>query len=213
MLVREFISNVRNELNNVVLDTTLSDRYIFNKGIYYSDLLIKREADSRRIWQNTKYFKTIDCFKLEVATPEQCVNIRIPNCKVYSKSIEKMPPFYGSIYGDMIQVLSIDESEKFIQTTPENYKNILNREFQAKTNYYWFKNDYLIIPGYIKAVNIKGLFKTFTTDSCKGILWSELGMPDWVITDIMSLVVKDIANYNLRIVKDNDPNKNVNDKA
>lgn len=208
MTVREFISSVRNELNTITLDDRISNRFIFSKMISYADIIIKRESDSRRLFNSTNLFKVDNCFELKEEQILNCSSISIPKCKTVMRSKKVLEDFYSSIYGNLLIVSTLDESNRFEQTTPENYKNILNREFKPKTGYYWINNGYLIIPdSEVEVVKLRYIPKL----SIKSGLDSDIGIPSWLVADILRMVVTDIRNTK-QIVKDENPDMNSNSK-
>jgi hypothetical protein len=108
----------------------------------------------------------------------------------------------------MLFVFNLDESVEFKSTTPSNYKNIINRQFPSKTQYYWIDgNNYLIIPNTIEKVKLKLLAKG---DIKQGIN-AELLTPTWMIADIIKYVIQDVRNSKT-IPMDENPNMNNNIK-
>ena len=205
MKVKELISTIRNELNSITLDDRKSNRFIFSKVINYANIIIKRESDSRRLFNSTEIYKEENIKLHEVDMFE---NIFIKSCKTVNKSIKTLPNFYSSIYGGLLNVYSLDNT-LFKSTTVENYKNISNREFKSKDKYYWITNDYLVIPdGTIKEVKIRYIPKLDFNLS----LSDELYIPNWLIADIIKLVVQDLRGT-LSIPKDENPDMNSNVKS
>ena len=210
MTVREIIALVRNEMNSITLDDRISNRFIFSKIIIYTDIIIKRESDSRRLFNSTDIFTTLNCFDLK-ETSLECSNIKLPKCKTFMKSISTIPGFYSSIYGNLLIVETIDGSNRFEQTTPENYRNISNREFKPKNGYYWINNNHLILPdSEIETVSLRYIPKINIT-SCTG-LEQQIGIPGWLMSDIIKYVIQDIRNSR-SIVKDENPDLNSNIKT
>ena len=206
MKVKDIISTINNELNNISLDDRKSNRFIFSKYLQYESLFIKRETDSRRIFNNTQLFTVDSCFKLKEIPAVEC-NIYIPNCKTVGRSLEELPNFHSSIYGNMLIVTTLDDSNRFEMTTSENYKNIMSREFPPKNGYYWIIDNHLIVPKDIEAVKIKYLKRNVLTEGID----VELTTPDWMIGEIIKYVIQDIRNTK-SIPSDEDPNMNNNIK-
>lgn len=215
MTIREVIALIRNELNSITLDDRISNRFIFNKVITYTEIILKRESDSRRLFNSTNLFFTVDCFQLK-ETSVECSHIKLPKCKTFMRSVLPLPDFYSSIYGNLLIVETIDGSNRFEQTTPENYKNISNREFKPKNGYYWINNNYLILPdSQVETVYLRYIPKITTqslkTFGCNG-LDTEIGIPSWLLSDIIKYTVTDIRNTK-SIVKDENPDLNSNSKT
>ena len=53
MKIREFISIVRNSLDSITQDNYISGEMIYNIGVSYATLFMKREADSAKVFKNT----------------------------------------------------------------------------------------------------------------------------------------------------------------
>ena len=209
MTVRQIIALVRNEVNSITLDGRKSNRFIFSKILIYTDIILKRESDSRRLFNSTNIFTTLSCFNLK-ETSLSCTNIKLPKCKTFMRSSLPLPGFYSSIYGNLLIVETIDGSNRFEQTTPENYKNISNREFKPKTGYYWINNNHLIIPdSEVETVSLRYIAKIEIT-TCTG-LDQEIGIPSWLISDVVKYVVQDIRNT-ISIPQDENPDLNSNMK-
>ena len=205
MKVKELISTIRNELNSITLDDRKSNRFIFSKVINYANIIIKRESDSRRLFNSTEIYKEENIKLHEVDMFE---NIFIKSCKTVNKSVKELPSFYSSIYGGLINIYSLDNT-LFKSTTVENYKNISNREFKSKDKYYWITNNYLVIPDTtIKEVKVRYIPKLDFNIN----LSDELYIPNWLIADIIKLVVQDIRGT-LSIPKDENPDMNSNTKS
>lgn len=210
MTKREIISLVRNELNTITLDDRISNRYIYSKIISYADIIIKRESDTRRLFNSTNIFLVDEFFKLKESKLINCTTVYIPNCTTVMKSVNKLPTFYSSIYGNLLIISTLDESNRFEQTTPENYKNISNREFKPKTGYYWISDGYLIIPNSeVEAVKLRWVDKKEVNQVTS--LDEKIGMPEWLISDVIRMVVVDIRNMR-SITKDENPDMNLNSK-
>lgn len=210
MTKREIISLVRNELNTITLDDKISNRYIYSKLITYADIIIKRESDTRRLFNSTNIFSVDDCFKLKESKLINCTTVYIPNCTTVMKSVNKLPTFYSSIYGNLLIISTLDESNRFEQTTPENYKNIANREFKPRTGYYWINDGYLVIPNSeVEAVKLRWVDKKEVNQVTS--LDEKIGIPEWLISDVVRMAVVDIRNMRA-IVKDENPDMNLNSK-
>lgn len=218
-LTRTIISQVRSKLGLVKPD----DRLINNKVIYqtlinYSDILIKRDSDSRKIFNNPSMIVLSDCFELEEINPkDNCLSIIIPKCNSLRKSVERLPEFYISGYQlPLLQISSIDDSTIFVPTTQYLYIQSLNREFRGKQRYYWVEDGYLVFANEdLEAVKVKGYFKDYhkptESSSCKTKLDTVFAVPSYLISDIIRLTVEDLS-IRKKIVEDENTNLNNNIK-
>lgn len=146
MKIREFISIVRNSLDSITLDNYISGEMIFNIGISYATLFMKREADSAKVFKNTSSFKFIDCIKMKEVSAIECTDFKLP-CSRIMRSVEKIPTPFLSNYGSLIQVYNLTGEKDYSETNPLSYKSLSKQRFQTKQKGYFFiKNDYLWIP-------------------------------------------------------------------
>jgi hypothetical protein len=225
---REIISEIRNDMKFKNLDKYVSSRYILSKLEGYASLLIRRENDQLRLWSYSDLWTTIDCFQLEPVVNKDCCGISFNNCEFLMKSINKLPDIHSYKGGLLIrEVFSMDRSQKFEFTTPRNYQNILNREFQNKSlKYFWIENNYLYIPNsQIELISVTGLFKnrnkslqtsscqedTLFVDSCFSILDEEFLCPDHLISTVKDMTLNSLFNSE-RIPRDENSNLDSNVK-
>ncbi|MEK6878327.1 MAG: hypothetical protein AABY22_01895, partial [Nanoarchaeota archaeon] len=94
MLIREFISDIRNSLRSVDIDSWLPGKFIYNKGKGIAALFIKREADDKRLFKYTNLYTTIKCLKMIEEDLVNCCDICIPSCRKVMVSKEKLPEIY-----------------------------------------------------------------------------------------------------------------------
>lgn len=195
MSTREFIASVRNNLNSISNDTYLSSEYIYNIGVSYAKLLIKRESDSRKIFRNTSIFKFIDCIKMKPSSISECSDVDLP-CGNLMISVDKLPEIFISNYGSLLQVFSVDRSKDYIEANPGGYKNILGQRFKPKNKgYFWIRNGYLVIPDseveVVSAMYLSaGLDNTSgNTNSCK-ILDQPFPCLDYLVIAVIESTTK-----------------------
>lgn len=214
--VREDIAQIRKLVNSVSLDTRITNQYIYNKIIDVAKLIVRRDADSRKIYNTPESFATIDCLELEEVELKNCTNIWIPGCVSVMRSKKKLPKTFLSGNGSILNVFSIDRSVQFIQTTPSKFTAIQQREFKGNQKYFWIQDDYVVIPNSkIVAVTVDGLFidrSSFSYNSCLGILDSDSPIPDSLRMDIFRNVATEIGNIMMRIPPDASPELNPNKK-
>lgn len=209
--IREDISQVKRLVNSVHQDVRISNRFVYNKLLDMTSLIIKRDADSRKIYKNIELFTTIECVELEETELKNCTNIFIPNCSYVMRSVNKIPKAFLSGNGSIINVYSIDRSVQFIQTTPLVYSKVQKREFKGNEKYFWILDDYLYIPGNIAAVTIDVLSIDKRTKKCQPLLDSPSFIPDYLASDVIRVVATEIGSIMKRIPTDENPNLNSNE--
>lgn len=215
--VREDIAQLRKMVNSVHLDTRITNQFLYNKIIDVAKLIIRRDADSRKIYNTLESFASLECVELEQTDIKNCTNIWIPKCSTVMKSVDPLPKAFLSANASIVQVFSIDEIEgiQFIQTTPSKFVSIQKREYKGSQRYFWINDEgYLIIPNsFISAVKVYGLFidrSGFSKNPCQGILDSESPLPDALRMDILRVAASEIAGVMKRIPEDSSPDMNPN---
>ena len=123
--IREFISSVRNSLDSVVQDTMLSGEHIYNVGITYASLFLKREADSKKIYKNTSGFLHIDCVDLKEVSMIECKEYKIPCSRVMRSKLPIPTPMMSS-FGSIIMVYNLTGEKEYSETNIASYKNQLS---------------------------------------------------------------------------------------
>lgn len=223
---RQIISDIVNDLRALNLDDKVSRRYILHKLRDFTGLFIKRDADARRLLNISDIWTTVDCVELVETPIAQCCHIDIPNCVMVMKSKKKIPETYETLYKELLQVFNPVYAKEFRQTDPQQYKNLLNREYNDKRiKYFWIANNYLIIPdALVTTIALRGVFLNpyeakkldscvSVNDLCNSSLDQPFVCPDYLIPVVKQEVLKDLFNFYKRNVLDEKSNLNTNIKV
>lgn len=228
MLNREIISDVRNSLRSIDIDSWLPAKYIYFKLRGITALFIKREADDKRLYRYTDLYSTIKCLKMEEANLIDCCNVCIPNCKKVMISKADLPEIYSTRYGYLMNVTSVDYDKDYIPVTPQQFKYTQSREFNDKSKrYFWLENKKLVIPIISETQNgpqrvtVKAMFANkadalrideCVDTPCVRFLDQEFIAPVHLIQDIKNATIIEILKTNRQIVPDEEGNLNANEK-
>lgn len=200
--ISEVISRVRNQIKSVRQDAFLTNRFLYSLIIKHAKYLMKREDGKNKLLSFSSVIQSIDHVELiEVSKIEaSCVGIKT-DCTI-KRTKEKLPVFMQGYYGPLIRsVTSLDGSQELQPTIPSAYINITNSAgFKYNTTkYYWQLNDYLYFPNLDwDAVRIEGIFEddismfTCEKDSCKKRTENSFNVPDYLHSEIESLVIRDL---------------------
>lgn len=220
MTIREFTSLIKNTLNNVSSDSNLSEEYIYWVGVSVAKLILKREADSRKIFKNTTLFSKLSCVDLKEVDKSEC-GVNLP-CNKIMRSKKKLPEMFLTNFGSLIQVFNLTRDLDYKETSVTQYKNISNQRYKTRdSKYFWIENDYLYIPdSNVEKVVVLGLFSSpeevyeFNENlgECKSILDMNFPCPDYLITPVIESTINQVST-NLKINKDEDSNLNTLDKT
>lgn len=224
MQVREIISEIRNNVRAVAMDMWIPAKYIHLKLKGYASLYIKREADDKRLFRYTELWSTIECLEMKETDLVNCCNISIPNCKKVMKSVKKLPEIYSTRFGYLMNVSSVDYDRDYLQTTPQQYKYTKSREFQDKSKrYFWIENGYLIVPdSMVKVLRVRAMFinkaealatNCDVTSGCINFMDQEFVAPEHLLQDIKNATTTEILNTFRRVVPDEMPNNNEQEKT
>lgn len=216
MTIREFVSIVKENLNSVSLDDTLSNEHIYWVGVNVAKLLIKRETESRKIFKNTSLFKRI-CVPMKEVSGNDC-GISFP-CNKIMRSEKQLPKGFLTNFGSLLLVFNINRDKDYKEMSVTAYKNLKNQKYKSRsTGYFWIENDYLYVPdSEVEMLYVLGLFTdpeellAFEGATCGKILDLPFPAPDYFYDVITDLTVQKISNKK-RIPLDEDGNLNSNDK-
>lgn len=144
------------------------------------------------------------------------------------KSVHKLPDSYSTRFGYLLNVSSVDYDRDYIQTTPKEYKRTQTREFKDKNQrYFWIDNGYVIVPVpndmliFPERLTVRGMFinkaEAMRLDcnapACVNMMDMEFIAPEHLIQDIKASVITELLNTYKRIIPDEFPNNNENQKT
>ena len=196
------VSRIRNQVKATKQDAFLTDRMIYTFVLKHSKWLMKREDAKNKLMAFSSVIQTMDYVELiEVDRVEACCTGVKSDCTI-KRTKDKLPVFLQGYYGPLIRTISsLDGSEELQPILPSIYLGIANsKNFRFnKTKYYWFLNDYLYFPNLEwQAVRIEGIFEddisayTCAEDSCIPKQDQSFNVPDYLLAELESQVVKDL---------------------
>lgn len=219
--IGDVTSRLRNCVKAVRQDSFLTDRMLYSLFKKHAALVIKRLDEKKRLTAFASIFETLDKVQLREidkveasecgAAPKSYSTIRV--------TCSTMPFFTEGIYGPMIRsITSIDGSEILKLTTPDEYNYISNsKNFRFnKQKYAWYINDKLYFPNIDwPAVKIEAMceediseFKCNYDQQCQPRQNHSLNLPDYILSEIEGMVLKDLGMVIQFPEDDNHDNKN-----
>lgn len=186
MTNRQFISEVRSLNKTLSSDALINDRTILREGKTVASLLIKQQTDKRKLFQSPNLFTNIDCLEMiEVPLAECCEytsDIMIARSKV------KLPTIGEGLFGLLVQtVASVDGLQRFNESTPMRYANILKLKLPVTKVFFWLYNNYLYVTNSkTKSLRLSAYFEDEVPNS---ILFADCDcstspIPDPCISDL-----------------------------
>lgn len=219
---RDLVSRVRSINKLVNTDNILTDRAIYSELKSKSSLLIKREANLRRLWQSPNIFTSINCIEMQTVPLGECCDYKSP-CEI-SKSVMKMPKIGEGIFGLLVQgVYNVANSESYKYSSPNRYVNILRMDLRKKDKFFWISNDHLYVTNpNIEAVNMIAYFDDEVDpsifNSCRGLnledqndicinpLDRSFKIPSYLEDSLVSMVNDSLNKIYFRHIPDTTPN-------
>lgn len=204
MTRNEVISRLRNSIKEVTSDSKFTNRYLWNVFWTNAQLLLQRESDRARLYNQTDIWQTI-CIKMDKVSPLLCDCLQLPmDCVVY-RSRFKLPKIVEGTFGKMYRFISsVDLSNFIILVTPYQYS--LKQTKYSKEKYAFIHDGYLWAPNtkwsnlIISAIFTEEISEHFkcdcdeaTTDNCGGLLYSISNIPDWLIQPVIQMSLQELG--------------------
>jgi hypothetical protein len=201
--IGDVISRLRSQIKGVRQDAFVTDRMIYSFIIKHAKWLMKREDSKNRLMSFSGVVQTMDFVELiDIDKVEACCTGIKSDCTI-KRTKDKLPIFLQGYYGPLIRaVTSLDGSEELQPIIPSSYLNIANSKNGKynKTRYFWLINDYLYFPNLEwDAIRIEGIFEddisrwTCAEDSCKLRQDDSFNVPDYLLGELESQVMKDLS--------------------
>lgn len=209
-------SQVRNLFKGDTQDSYWTDLSIYLMVKRHAALLMKRLDEKGKLSKFSSVFETLDIVELcEVDMVEASACGWAPKSfRTMRKTKLPMPMFTEGMYGPMVRsVTSLDASVDFKMIYNINMYNLISRQSNFRynnTKYCWYLNDHLYFVDIdAPAVRVEGIFeadisafKCCDADRCKRRQDQSLNIPDFMLTEIMELVKKDMS-LQLQVPSDN----------
>lgn len=174
--LRKMVSDIRGMTKLISTDNLITDRVIASEIRNNTQLLVKREANLRKLWATDTVFTTIPCMELMEVPISECCGYTDP-CQV-ARTKFKLPRISEGNYQYLIQgVWSINamggQGTKFKEVTINRYLNLLKLPYIKKQEYYWIANEYLYVSNpMLKSIRIAAFFEE---DVPNEIMYPECG--------------------------------------
>ena len=228
---RKLVSDIRGMSKLISTDNLITDRVIFSEIRNNTQLLVKREANLRKLWATDTVFTTIPCLELIEVPISECCGYTDP-CQV-ARTRYKLPRISEGNYQYLIQgVWSINamggQGTKIKEVTINRYLNLLQLPYIKKQEYYWIANEYLYISNpMLKAVRIAAFFEEDIPnelmypdcgcgnveynldDYCKNPLDKEYACPGYLEQQVLAMTTQKLLQTYFRI--DDDKTEDVKD--
>jgi hypothetical protein len=223
--LRKMVSDIRGMAKLTSTDNLITDRVIASEIRNNTQLLVKREANLRKLWATDTVFTTIPCLELIEVPISECCGYTDP-CQV-ARTKFKIPRISEGNYQYLIQgVWSINamggQGTKFKEVTINRYLNLLQLPIIKNQTYYWIANEYLYVSNpMLKSVRIAAFFEedvpndlmypecgcgpvpvVLDEDYCKNPLDKEYACPGYLEQQVLALTTQKLLQTYFRINDD-----------
>lgn len=143
------------------------DRLILSELQSTTILYITQRTDKRALWNSPNLFTEIPCLQLTQVPLAECCDFT-SDCTI-ARSVVQLPKIAeGTNFGMLIQgIYSIDGiSRRFIESTPDRYRNSLQLNLPGNQIHFFIKNKYLYIgDDKIERIRVSAYFEEDMPDS------------------------------------------------
>lgn len=234
MTIKQYISNITNDLRALNLDDWISPKFIYYKAInIVSDFMKKDNSANRRLSKMSEGWMVINCFPMEEIPLIDCCEVDVYTCEKLMKSKYALPITFTSSFGNIIEYVSSPNLGAFYDpTSPRSWKAIQKRKDKDKRKkYYFIIDNYLYIPipkGETEApelVNIKAWFTEpwkvkeliniieCKVPNCVNLYEMNMPIPEYLYNDVSKEMFNQLRSIYLQVVPDDYPNLNSSDKT
>lgn len=176
MTGRDIVSRVRSLHKLLSSDALITNRVILSEVRANTFLLVKREANLRKLWATDTLFTTIPCLEMVEVPISECCEF-VDECTI-ARTKYKLPRISEGNYQYLIQgVYSINamsgKGKKLKEISINRYINMLKLPLIKKDEYFWINNDYLYVTN--PSVAMVRLSAMFEEDVPNNIMYPECG--------------------------------------
>ena len=203
--IGDVCSRIRGSIKAERQDSFVTDKFIYSLFLKYAAVRIKQLDDKGRLMAFMSIFETLDYVKLKETDWIEAGCVGIKSYRTFRKTELPLPMFMEGKWGPMVRsITSLDGRTPFQLTSLDNYVLLSNQKSfkYNKTNYCWWLNDHIYFPDVTyPAVRIEGMFqddisnfKCSNEDRCKPRQQQSLNVPDYILSDIETNVLKELNN-------------------
>lgn len=204
----ELISRLKNANKFLADDDVISDRYLYSLLKQKASILIKREANQRKLLTSDNVYQNYECVDLISARGSECDL----NCPV-RRTRNKLPKIEEGLYSYFIQgVFNTSNSEEIFPTTIRDYINHSKLRIKSPKKFYTIKDSYLyVLDPDVECINIYAYFTESIEDldgtQCVSMYDKEFKIPAYLIDSLIELCNQSLINYHKLPIEQEDNNR------
>lgn len=223
MKIKTAISTIKSDNKVFSDDSTLTNRFIWNKILSKTLFFLKQRNDKFNLNNNNFLYTTLNCVEMILVDSIDCCQ-EIPSCKIL-RSKEKLPKIAESNLSSVIKgIYNLDNSERIDFISINDVIRLSKSKYDPKGIKSFIKDGYLFIPfrKTPKAVSIEAYFENpldvYNLNNCKNesncvdYLETEWNCPSDLQSVILQEVNKEIFTFHHRLISDENSDKNEQSK-
>jgi len=192
----ELISRIKNSNKFLSDDDLISDRFIYSLLKQKASVLIKREANLRKLLASDNVYQNYECLHLIPAKGSEC-DLKCP----VRRSKNRLPKIEEGLYSYFIQgVFNTSNSEEIFPTTIRDFINHGRLRIKTPKKFYSIKDGYLyVLDPDVECVNIYAYFTEPIEDldgtQCVSMYEKEFKIPAYLVDSLIELCNQSLINY------------------
>ena len=192
----ELISRIKNSNKFLSDDDLISDRFIYSLLKQKASVLIKREANLRKLQGSDNVYQGYECLDLIPAKGSECDL----SCPVM-RSKNQLPNIEEGLYSYFIQgVFNTSNSEEIFPTTIKDFINHSRLRIKTPKKFYTIRNRYLyVLDPDVECVNMYAYFTEPIEDidgtQCLSMYEKEFKIPAYLTDSLIELCNQSLINY------------------
>lgn len=205
-LISTVVSRIRNLVKGDQQDSFLTDKEIYMLFKKHAALSMKRLDEKGKLIKFSSVFETLDFVELEEVDKVEATCMGVRSYNTFRRTKDTMPIFTEGYLGPMVNsITSLDGSSICTLIRNSDIFNYMNMQKSFRyntTKYCWFLNDRLYFPNIDwSAVRIEGIFEEDISkwkccnyeDRCKPRQQQSINVPDFLMSEIEALCLKDLG--------------------
>lgn len=204
----DLISRLKNANKFLADDDLISDRYLYSILKQKASVLIKREANLRKLLTSDNVYQNYECVDLILVNGSECDL----NCPV-RRTKNKLPKIEEGLYSYFIQgVFNTSNSVEIFPSTIRDYINHNQLRIKSPKKFYTIKDSYLyVLDPDVECINIYAYFTESIEDldgtECVSMYDKEFKIPAYLIDSLIEMCNQSLINYHKLPVEQEDNNR------
>lgn len=214
--LKNILSEIATSVKAITLDDRISFRFLHSEFNSRLEFYFRLESKTMEIFRLFHEWTPIDIIEF-IDVPTNSVGY-YDSCNSLKRSKNKIPSYFNSVFGPTFKLFDVTGFTEFRLINRAQYQSEINKQYKSKTPIYWIQDGYIYIPnssieeasGYILEKIDENISQN---EKCNLILEREVNYPQYLIDIVKKELKQDLGGIYKRIVEDEKPDNNTNNKA